>query len=31
LSTSSCIFWPFVHLPLKMVYSVHVPTSSSGC
>jgi hypothetical protein len=31
LSTSSCICWPFVPLPLKIAYSIHVPISSLGC
>jgi hypothetical protein len=31
LSTSSCIYWPLVPLPLKITYSTHVPISPLGC
>jgi hypothetical protein len=28
---SSCIYQPFVPLPLKISYSTHAPISSLGC
>jgi hypothetical protein len=31
LNTSSCTYWPFVSLPLKIPYSIHVPIYSLGC
>jgi hypothetical protein len=31
LNTSSCIYWTFVHLPLRILCLIHVPISSLGC